>query len=88
MKGDFSRFTFDPRKNYTSVLMQQGRAQLDADWNEQSTSPDSTAHLDPRPRRSARRAPADGDGGFKIAVAADRECSSVPGRYYVDGLMW
>lgn len=36
MKGDFSRVTFDPRKNFTRVLMQQGRVQLDADWNEQS----------------------------------------------------
>ncbi len=35
MKGDFSRLTFDPRKNFSSVLMQQGRVQLDADWNEQ-----------------------------------------------------
>ncbi len=35
MKGDFSRFTFDPTKHYRSVYMQQGRVQLDADWNEQ-----------------------------------------------------
>src|SRR4051794_31207868 len=34
MKGDFTRFTFDPHKHYSSVLMQQGRVQLDADWNE------------------------------------------------------
>ena len=35
MKGDFSRQTFDPTKHYNGVLMQQGRVQLDADWNEQ-----------------------------------------------------
>jgi hypothetical protein len=35
MKGDFSRVTFNPRKHYSSVRMQQGRVQLDADWNEQ-----------------------------------------------------
>ncbi|NIO27661.1 MAG: hypothetical protein GTO29_03805 [Candidatus Latescibacteria bacterium] len=34
MKGDFSRFTFDPKKRYTRVLLQQGRVLLDADWNE------------------------------------------------------
>ena len=34
MKGDFSRSTFTPRKHYSGVLMQQGRVQLDADWNE------------------------------------------------------
>lgn len=35
MQGDFSRLTFDPEKHYRAVLMQQGRVQLDADWNEQ-----------------------------------------------------
>jgi Family of unknown function (DUF6519)/Concanavalin A-like lectin/glucanases superfamily len=33
--GDFSRFSFDPGKGYTGVLVQQGRVQLDADWNDQ-----------------------------------------------------
>lgn len=36
MKGDFTRNTFDPLKHFTRVLMQQGRVQLDADWNEQA----------------------------------------------------
>ena len=35
MKGDFSRQTFSPEKHYSSVRLQQGRAHLDADWNEQ-----------------------------------------------------
>jgi uncharacterized protein DUF6519 len=35
MKSDCSRDTFDPRKHFSSVRMQQGRVQLDADWNEQ-----------------------------------------------------
>jgi hypothetical protein len=35
MKGDYSRDTFDPAKHFTRVLMQQGRVQLDSDWNEQ-----------------------------------------------------
>ena len=41
MKGDFTRSTFTPDKHYSGVLMQQGRVQLDADWNEQI---DITAH--------------------------------------------
>ena len=36
MKGDFTRETFDRRRHYTRVLMQQGRVQLDSDWNEQT----------------------------------------------------
>lgn len=36
MRGDFSRDTHDPtRRQFSRVLMQQGRVQLDADWNEQ-----------------------------------------------------
>ncbi|MCP3959022.1 MAG: hypothetical protein GY719_14315 [bacterium] len=33
-RGDFSRLTFDPARRYSSVRMQQGRVQLDSDWNE------------------------------------------------------
>ena len=36
MKGDFSRVTFAPQKHYRAVYTQQGRVQLDADWNEQA----------------------------------------------------
>jgi hypothetical protein len=36
MKGDFTRDSFDPHKRFTRVLMQQGRVQLDADFNEQA----------------------------------------------------
>lgn len=37
MNGDFTRDTFDPLKHFSRVLMQQGRVQLDADWNEQTS---------------------------------------------------
>lgn len=36
MKGDFTRLTFKQEKHYSSVRMQQGRVQVDADWNEQA----------------------------------------------------
>jgi hypothetical protein len=35
-KGDFTRDTFHLFKGFSRVLMQQGRVQLDADWNEQA----------------------------------------------------
>jgi hypothetical protein len=35
MNGDITRDSFDPYRHYTRVVMQQGRVQLDADWNEQ-----------------------------------------------------
>jgi len=36
MRGDFTRDTFDRAKHFSRVLMQQGRVQLDSDWNEQT----------------------------------------------------
>lgn len=36
MKGDFSRNRVDPAKRYSQVMMQQGRVQIDSDWNEQN----------------------------------------------------
>jgi uncharacterized protein DUF6519 len=36
-RGDFTRDTFAPFKRFSRVLMQQGRVQLDADWNEQAS---------------------------------------------------
>ena len=35
-RGDFSRDSYDRSKRFSRVLMQQGRVQLDADWNEQN----------------------------------------------------
>lgn len=34
--GDFSRFSFRTSKRYSGVQLQQGRVQLDSDWNEQA----------------------------------------------------
>ena len=36
MTPDLSRETFHPLKHYTRVVQQQGRVQLDSDWNEQA----------------------------------------------------
>jgi len=36
MKADLTRITFEPSKHFSRVIMQQGRVQLDADWNEQA----------------------------------------------------
>ena len=34
MAGDYTKFTFKPAKDYSGVWKQQGRVDLDADWNE------------------------------------------------------
>lgn len=89
MKGDFTRDSFDPRRHYTGVLMQQGRVQLDADWNEQGDI--ARWHL-----RSALAdiiGPAGGpagDVGFAVIpldAAANKGFAIGVGRYYVNGIL-
>src|SRR6266511_2026298 len=43
MNGDITRSTFRPKRHFSGVRSQQGRVQLDADWNEQA---DITGHRD------------------------------------------
>lgn len=87
MKGDFTRTTFDPKKHYSSVRMQQGRVQLDADWNEQM---DIQAHLQQTEATDVIGpcgVPKTG-GGFKIGEASNQNDLTIsPGRIYVDGIL-
>ena len=89
MKGDFTRDSFDPRHHYSAVLMQQGRVQLDADWNEQGA-------IERWQRRAALAdliGPAGGPSfnlGFAIAMPAPGTQGGFgigPGRYYVNGIL-
>jgi hypothetical protein len=88
MKGDFTRLTFRPKKHYSGVRMQQGRVQLDADWNEQV---DIAAHRVETESGDilGRYAVPMEDPGFKITVA-DKE-GALPsigkGRLYLDGIL-
>jgi hypothetical protein len=89
MKGDFSRDTFDPLNNFSRVLLQQGRVQLDADFNEQAAI---LLHM-------LRRLTADivgpyaiagGPDAFRVAVegnAANRRLVAGGGRAYVGGYL-
>jgi hypothetical protein len=85
MKGDFSRFTFDRRKHYTGVRLQQGRVQLDADWNEQIEIAGYLRRTLARDLIGASGAPAVG-GGFDIKPGAAGLLVS-PGRYWADGIL-
>lgn len=89
MSGDYTRFTFDPSKRYAGVLMQQGRVQLDSDWNEEidilrrrlvTTTLDTLGPLgvpyDVSPQAFAI--------GWIAGLPAD--LSIGPGRLYVDGI--
>lgn len=90
MKGDFSRDTFDKSKHYNSVLMQQGRVQLDADWNEQQAINSYLRETETRDIIGKCGTP-ENDSGFEIKCGLHR--SGMPmiligkGRYYVDGIL-
>jgi len=87
MRGDFTQFGFDPAKQFSRVLMQQGRVQLDRDWNdrqeidrylERNTAADSLG---------GTGAPALGPG-FTVGLApGGSDLSISAGRLYAGGIM-
>ncbi len=86
-RGDFTRDTFQQANHFCRVLMQQGRVQLDADWNEQTSI---LLHF-------LRNLGADligqhggPGGGFLITPANVNDQNDLqisPGHYYVDGIL-
>jgi hypothetical protein len=94
MRGDFTRDSFEPASRFRRVLLQQGRVQLDADFNEQSSillrqGEILTTALLGRfggPRNiidaAGRWAP---NNGFLIGAGDSFAIGS--GRYFVDGLL-
>lgn len=95
MSGDYSRVRFEPRINLSGVLMQQGRVQLDSDWNEwvavldrrlRAESVDTFGvHVTPGITGVAVVSPQTPDA-FKI-LAAGGNITIGRGRMYVDGLL-
>lgn len=86
MQGDFSRLTFDPSRHFSRVLLQQGRVQLDSDWNEQSDI--VLHHL--RTLAADMIGPHGGPAGdgFRIVAGAGRSSVTITrGRYYVHGIL-
>ena len=87
MNGDISRVTFRPHQHFHGVEMQQGRVQLDADWNEAEAI---AAYLDEVTRVDTigpRGVPNVG-GGFGIEIApGGNDLTIGAGRLYVDGLL-
>jgi len=87
---DISRFTFDPWKNFSGVVMEQGRVQLDSDWNEwqselarriQAGTFDTVGHaVYPTTTPAAFQiTTTTGSGGTGVLIGC--------GRMYVDGLL-
>jgi hypothetical protein len=88
MKGDFSRRTFDPTKHYRGVLMQQGRVQVDADWNEEVDAAYTREVAEARDEIGASGVPSSAPDSFKIDIASDGTDLTIgSGRIYVDGIL-
>ncbi|MDD4652762.1 MAG: DUF6519 domain-containing protein, partial [Methanothrix sp.] len=85
MKGDFTRFTFNPKKHYSSVRMQQGRIELDSDWNEQTEIQLHHSHITNQDTIGLCGAPKHSPG-FAISTNSG-ELKIGKGRYYVAGIL-
>jgi Family of unknown function (DUF6519) len=85
MKGDFTRLTFRKEKHYSSVRRQQGRVDLDADWNEQADILLHYLRILARDLIGPYAAPVE-NPGF-VLTAGNNGLLIGAGRYYVDGIL-
>ncbi len=86
MSFDLSRIRFDARKDFLGVVMQQGRVQLDADWNEWVAQLARRLQAGSWDTFNGSVVPRTTPDGFLIE--ADGGALSIgPGRIYVDGLL-
>jgi hypothetical protein len=86
MKADNSRDTHIHKKHYSRVIMQQGRVQVDADWNEQQAINQYRIETETRDVIGLCGAPMN-NAGFKISVQANNTLLISQGRFYVDGIL-
>ncbi|HJQ29860.1 MAG TPA: DUF6519 domain-containing protein, partial [Rubrobacter sp.] len=89
MKADLSRLTFDPTRRYSGVLMQQGRVQLDSEWNEQQEIHQHRAQTGARDEIGPRGTPIDRNGGATGFEITDNQGALFigGGHIYVDGIL-
>lgn len=93
MKGDFSMERFNPAKHYNRVLKQQGRVDLDSDWNEQAGISQYLLRTLIVDLLGPAGGP-DGACGFDLVLPPPEDLPAAvgdfvlgEGRYYVDGLL-
>ncbi len=85
MSSDISRQRFDPAKNFNSVLMQQGRVQLDGDWNEWNDILERHWRSETIDLIGRGVVPLETPNGFEIQISGT-SLTIGRGRMYVDGL--
>jgi hypothetical protein len=87
MNGDFTRFSHQPAKHYSRVLRQQGRVDLDADWNEAMEIQATLRRLQTLDLLGDAAAPAHAAGYGVSAPAGAADLVIGAGRLYVGGLL-
>jgi len=87
MPGDFSRTLFDAAKHYSGVLMQQGRVQLDADWNEQLAIQQHRTNKETVDVIGRCGVPKGTDSFYIQQGPEGNDLQIGPGQIYADGLM-
>src|SRR5438045_9125389 len=86
MSGDYSRKTFSPLRDFNGVLMQQGRVQLDADWNELVGIISRRLRAETTDIIGRGTVPKETPDGFKIEISGG-VLTIGRGRVYVDGFL-
>jgi hypothetical protein len=86
MKGDFSRGSFNRLKHFRRVLIQQGRVQLDADWNEQISILLHYIQTLAADIIGPYAGPSN-NYGFAISNGTNGDFTISKGRYYVNGIL-
>jgi len=87
---DNSRFTFDPFKDYSGVVMEQGRVQLDSDWNEWLAELSRRIQAGTLDIMGRAVYPATTPYAFQIFASSSGGKNTIDigvGRMYVDGLL-
>jgi hypothetical protein len=87
---DESRHTFNPRNDYSGVVMQQGRVQLDSDWNEWLAELVRRMQVGTLDILGSAVYPATTPHAFEIKASSPGGKNTLligPGRMYVDGLL-
>ena len=86
MASDRARVTYDPRQQYRSVVMQQGRVTLEADWNEAATIAEEEQRLETLDLVGPCGTP---DNGYQIVLptpSTSYDFSVGSGTMYVGGI--
>ncbi|WP_170332447.1 DUF6519 domain-containing protein [Ruegeria arenilitoris] len=87
MGSDTSRNTFDPRNDFSGVFLQQGRAVLDADWNEMVQMFMRRIRTETVDTIGRAVVPIETPVGFEIRFNDDGELEYGRGRFYLDGYL-